>query len=199
VYNNVRARDPTKGLYFRSVFSMRFRQNFETPIVLYHVNNLLLHFNFYDVWRLQQKVNINYPVYVWNGEKTGFYSLGGFDTVRGVLYGSINAYRFLLLSTNLEHEIFRGEEIPFIPLKLRTTIHQFKLFLLIDELLAKEYLDASSPLQSYTSIGGGIGFVISGKENGHFGIELYAAQQLGKEFAPFIYLKTSLFDFEQQL
>jgi hypothetical protein len=204
VYNTVRARDPTEGLYFnglylRSVFSMRFRQSFDNPVALDHVNNLLLHFNFYDFWHLQQKVNISYPIYIWEGSKTSFYSLGGFDTIRGVLYGSINAFRFLLLSTNLEHEIFKGTEVPFTPFKLQAKLHQFRLFLLFDELLTQECLDASSPIQSYTSVGGGFAFVISGKEKGHFEIKLYAAQQLGKDFAPFIYLKTSLFDLEQQL
>jgi hypothetical protein len=142
---------------------------------------------------------VSYPLYVWNNEKAGFYSLGGFDTIRGVVYGSIKAYRFLLLSTNLEHEIFKGAEVPFTPFKLEAKIHQFRLFMIFDELLGQKCLDATSPVQSYTSIGGGFAFVISGKEKGHFEIKIYAAQQLGKEFAPFIYLKTSLFDLEQQL
>jgi hypothetical protein len=204
VYNTVRAKDPEKGLYFnglylRSTFGMRVRHNFDNPVTLDHVNNLLLNFNIYDLWQLQQKVNVSYPIYVWNSEKAGFYSLGGFDTLRGVLYGSINAYRFLLLSTDLEHEIFKGTEVPFTPFELQARIHQFRLFLLFDELLTQERLDASSPLQSYTSVGGGFTFVISGKEKGHFEIKIYAAQQLGQGFAPLIYLKTSLFDLEQQL
>ncbi|UCB44466.1 MAG: hypothetical protein JSV25_09590 [Spirochaetota bacterium] len=204
VYNTVRAQDPTKGLYFnglyfRSAFGMRVRHSFDNPITLDHVNNLLFYFNFGDLWMLQQKVNFSYPLYVWNNEKAGFYSLGGFDTIRGVVYGSIQVYRFLLLSTNLEHEIFKGAEVPFTPFNLEAKIHQFRLFMIFDELLGQKSLDAASPVQSYTSIGGGFAFVISGEEKGHFEIKIYAAQQLGVDFAPIIYLKTSLFDLEQQL
>jgi hypothetical protein len=204
VYNSMQVKDPDKGLFFNglyygSVFGMKYRQSFDNPVSLEHSNNLLLHFSIQDTWKLHQKVTLDYPVYVWNEGLTSFYSLGGFDSVRGVLFDSIHAYRFLFLSTNIEHEIFKGTEVPFTPFKLQARIHQFRLFMLVDELLSQECLDISAPVVSYTSVGGGLAFVISGKEQEHFEIKLYAAQQIGEPFAPFIYLRTSLFDLESQL
>lgn len=200
VYNDLRARSPEEGLYFNglyfgSFFSQWFRQSFDNPVSLVHSNNLLLYFNIGEYWKLHQKVTLQYPMVVWNNRLASFYSLGGFDSIRGVVFGSIHSYRFLFFSTNLEMEIFPGAEVPFTPFKLQARLHQFRLFLLLDELLSQQSLDARSPILSYTSVGGGFAFVLSGKEGGHFEIMLYAAQQLGGEpFAPIIYLKTSLFD-----
>jgi hypothetical protein len=204
VYNDLRARSPEEGLYFNglyfgSFFSLRFRQSFDNIVSLDHSNNLLLYFNIGEYWKLHQKVTLQYPMVVWNNRLASFYSLGGFDSIRGVVFGSIPSYRFLFFSTNLEKEIFPGAEVPFTPFKLQTRLHQFRLFLLLDELLSQQCLDAHSPLLSYTSVGGGFAFVLSGKEGGHFDIMLYTAQQIGVPFAPIIYLKTSLFDLERQL
>jgi hypothetical protein len=204
VYNSVRATVPEKGVYFNglylgSFFGMRYRQSFDNPVTLDHTNSLLLYFNCFDLWKLQQKVTLNYPIYVWNRELAAFYSLGGFDSFRGVEYDSIHSYRFLFFSTNLEREIFPGAEVPFTPFKLQARLHQFRFFLLSDELLSQCCLDINSPIEFSMSVGGGFAFVISGKEGGHFEIRIYAAQQLGKDFAPFIYLRTSLFDLERQL
>ncbi|MBN2322787.1 MAG: hypothetical protein JXQ30_03570 [Spirochaetes bacterium] len=204
VYNDLKARSPEKGLYFNgiyfgSVFSMRFRQTFDNPVSLTHSNNLLFHFNIGEYWKLEQKVILEYPMVVWNERLVSFYALGGFDSIRGVIFGSIPSYRFLFFSTNFEKEIFPGAEVPFTPFKLQTRLHQFRLFLFVDELLTQQCLDAHSPLFSYTSMGGGFAFVLSGKEGGHFEIRLYAAQHLGVPFAPIIYLRTSLFDLERQL
>ena len=204
VYNSIKAKDPDKGLfynglYYGSFFGMKYRSSFDNPVSLEHTNSLLLLFSLENMWKLQQKVTLNYPVYVWNGGLASFYSLGGFDSVRGVLYNSIQSYRFLFLSTNIEHEIFKGTEVPFTPFKLQARIHQFRLFMLFDELLSQESLDSASHVVSYTGVGGGFAFVISGKDQGHFEIKLYAAQEIGKPFAPYIYLRTSLFDLESQL
>ena len=204
VYNSIKAKDPDQGLFFNglyygSFFGMKYRYSFDNPVSLEHSNNLLLLFSLQDLWKLQQKVTLDYPIHVWNEGLASFYSLGGFDSVRGVLYNSIHSYRFLFLSTNIEYEIFKGTEVPFTPFKLQARIHQFRLFMLFDELLSQESLDIGSHVVSYTGVGGGFAFVISGKEQGHFEIKLYAAQEIGKPFAPFIYLRTSLFDLEKQL
>ncbi len=204
VYDTLRAKDPDKrlafeGIYYRSVFDARFRNSFDNPVSIDNVNNLLLRFNFWDRWYLGEKFNLSYPIKIWNRDLSSFYFLGGFDSIRGYEIRSINAFRFIFLSTNLEVEILRDKELKFKVGKLQTRMHQYRVFLLFDELLTQESLSLGSRVNSFSSIGTGFSFVLSGKERGHFKIETYIAQPLEKRVLPLFYFRTSLYKIEKKL
>lgn len=63
---------------------------------------LLLHQNIRQRWFFKERVSLDFPLKVWDLERTGFYLLGGFDTVRGYEPDAISAFRFLLVSTERE-------------------------------------------------------------------------------------------------
>jgi hypothetical protein len=204
VYDSLRAKDPDKrlafeGIYYRSVFDARFRNSFDNPVSIDNVNNFLFRFNFWDRWYLGEKVNLSYPIKIWNRDLGSFYSLGGFDSIRGYEFRSINAFRFIHLSTNLEVEILRDKELKFKVGKLQTRMHQYRVFLLLDELLTQESLSLGSRVNFFSSIGTGFSFVLSGKKKGHFKIETYIAQPLEKGGSPLLYFRTSLYKLEKKL
>jgi len=203
-YNTIQPKGKTRklvfeGLYASSVFTSRFRSRFSNPVSIDNENKLLFHSEILSPWSIEEKVSMNIPVKIWMKELSGFYTLGGFDSIRGYADNSINSFRFLLLSNNLKREISPDKEWKFKLSKLRVYVHQFTLFFLLDELLTQDRLSVHSPLKSYTSIGSGISFVMSGKGKGHFYTELYIAQPLKNKLPPVIYFKTSLFSFEKKM
>jgi len=188
-----------EGLYASSVFTSRFRNRFSNPVSIDSENKLLFHSEILSPWSIEEKASVNIPVKIWMKEIVGFYTLGGFDSIRGYADNSINSFRFLLISNNLKRNIFPDKEVKFKLSKLRVYLHQFTLFFLLDELLTQDRLSIHAPLESYTSIGSGVSFVMSGKGRGHFHTELYLAQPLKNKLPPVIYFKTSLFSFEKKM
>jgi hypothetical protein len=204
VYDSLRAKEPDKklafeGIYYRSVFDTRFRNSFDNPVSIDNVNNFLFRYNFFDRWYLGEKLNLSYPIKIWNRDLSSFYSLGGFDSIRGYEFRSINAFRFVHLATNLEVEILQDKELKFKIGKLQTRMHQYRVFLLLDELLTQESISLGSKVNFFSSIGTGFSFVLSGRKRGHFKIETYIAQPLQKGGSPLLYFRTSLYKLEKKL
>ncbi len=203
-FNTIQPKGQTRrlvfeGLYAGSVFTSRFRNRFSNPVSIDNENKLLFHSELFSPWFIEEKASMNIPVKIWMKEISGFYTLGGFDSIRGYADNSINSFRFLLVSNSLKRSIFPDKEVKFKLSKLRVYLHQFTLFFLLDELLTQDRLSIHSPLESYTSLGSGISFVMSGKEKVHLHTELYIAQPLKNKLPPVIYFKTSLFSFEKKM
>ncbi|MFW6137853.1 MAG: hypothetical protein ACOC7U_01640 [Spirochaetota bacterium] len=203
IYDGLVARNPEKklllsGVYYRSTFSIRYRDSFRNPVSIDNTNHFISRFDFKEKWYFGEKLSLNYPLKIWTRETAGFYTLGGFDTIRGYEYSSINSFRFLLLSTTMEREIMKGTQLKLTLWNLNAILHQFRFFLLFDQVLSQKNLDLRSQINSYSSIGCGLSFVISGKTRGHFKIEIYAAKPL-EPVSPLLYFKTSLYSFEKRL
>jgi hypothetical protein len=204
VYHTLRAKNLERmlsfeGLYLSTMFDTAFRDSLSNLTILINSNNLLFKFGTKKGWQLEEKLNLNYPVYIWNREISSFYSLGGFDSIRGYEQRSINAFRFLLVSSTIEKDIFKDSELKFRLWKLQVRAHQFALFFLFDQLFSQDTMSLHSPISLDTSVGSGLSFVLSGKTRGHFKVELYAAQPFEQNRWPILYFKTSLYSFEKKM
>jgi hypothetical protein len=119
VYHTLGAKNPEKilsfeGLYLSTMFDTAFRGSLSNLKALINSNNLLFIFGMGKSWALEEKLILSYPIYTWNREIVSFYSLGGFDSIRGYEHRSINAFSFLLLSSTIEKDIFKESELKFL-------------------------------------------------------------------------------------
>jgi hypothetical protein len=202
VYDGVTALDPSnqllfKGIYYRTIFNARFREDFKTPVELKNENLYLHHFNIKRNWFFLLRGTLNYPIAIWAEELASFYQLGGFDTIRGYEYRSINAFSFFLFTVETERELFKDREV--IMLKNRLKMHQFRLKLLCDSLLYQDSYGLASDVQYLASLGTGISLVFTGGRKSHFRTELYVAQGIQSGAGPIVYFRTTLFNLESQL
>ena len=204
VYDSVTAPDPNDDLYFRgvyvrSLFQARFRDGFNDAISAENQNLLLLHLNIRRKWFFRERMTIDYPLAVWNRERVNYYELGGVDTIRGYQDRSINSYSFFLLTTDVEREFLKEREVQLKMKKNLIRIHQYRLKLLFDSLLTQDSIGIHGGVDYLASLGAGFSFVLSGKRNTHFRIELFGAQPLTEPFGPLIYFRTSLFNLETRI
>jgi len=204
VYDSITAPDPDnslyfRGLYYRSLFQVRFRSDFQNPVNAENENLLLYHTNIRKKWFFRERATLSYPIAIWDRERANYYELGGVDTIRGYEYKSIYSYRFFLLTTDVEHEFLKDRELK---LKMRKSIlrfHQYRLKLLFDSLVTQDSIGIGGGVEYLASIGAGLSCVLTGKRNSHFRIELFGAQALTEPFGPIIYFRTSLFNLEKRL
>jgi hypothetical protein len=204
VYNSVEVRESERrvkfqGTYASSLLDFRYRNSFSNPISIGTQNSLLSHVIFGHGWNLQARLSANSPVKVFDKEKVGYYSLGGFDTIRGYPHGSLHAFRFAHLGTTWEREILREKELKFKLFRLQAVAHQFNLLFLLDGLALQDQLDVSSPVVFHSSLGAGFSFLVTGKEGGHLHVDLSLAQPLESGYSPVFYFRSSIFSFERKV
>lgn len=160
----------------------------------------ILNLNLSHLWFFEERVTLNYPIYVWNRELFGFYILGGFESIRGYETDSLNAFKFCLLSSNIEREFLRGRELKIKLSERRAVVlHQYRIIMFFDGLITQDHLSLRSQFHKYGSAGIGVACNLSGRERMHFNIRFYAAQGFSEKFAPIIYLRTSMFNFSTKL
>jgi hypothetical protein len=206
-YNGIRVKGTERRFYFngfygRTVYSMRYRNRFNNPISATLENQLLANADFEESLFLEEQLTFNTPITIYENEQIDFYSLGGFGSVRGYGPDSISALRFFRSSLDVEQSIFDDGEITIRTSRKKDRfirIHQFKLLFLYDLLVAQDELDLRSEADTFMSLGGGFSFVLSGRGSSHFKTQVYAAQAIGRDFAPVIYVRTSLFNLETKL
>ena len=203
-YDSLRAEktetDPVHvGLYIKSNFSLRYRDDFDTPVEADNRNRLSFYHRAGQRWFFDEEATLNYPLKIWRSDLATYYSLGGFETIRGYDEGSIPSLRFFLLSLNVERAIFYGRELRFKLLKNPVKVHQFRLVLLSDTLLSQDRIYGGAPVDFYSGAGGGISFTFSGSGSTHFQFKVCAAQALTGEFAPIVYLRSSLLKYETRI
>jgi hypothetical protein len=160
-YDSLRAEktetDPVyAGLYFKSNFRLRYRDDFHTPVEADNRNQLSLYHNARQRWYFNEEATLDYPIKIWLSDLATYYSLGGFESIRGYDEGSIPSLRFFLLSLNVERAIFYGKEMKIKLSKRLVRIHQFRLVLLSDTLLSQDRIYGGAPVQFYSGAGGGI-------------------------------------------
>ena len=204
VYNSVEVRESDRkmkfqGTYASSLLDFRYRNRFSDPISIGTQNSILSHVIFGRGWNLQARLSANSPIRVFDREKVGYYSLGGFDTIRGYPHGSLHAFRFAHLGTTWEREILREKELKFKLFRLQAVAHQFNLLFLLDGLALQDQLDLGSPVFFHSSLGAGFSFLITGKEGGHLHVDLSLAQPLESGYFPVFYFRSSLFSFEKKI
>jgi len=187
------------GFYGKSNFSVRYRDGFQTPVEASNKNLLTYYHHARHRWYFDEEVTFNFPLKIWRSDLAYYYSLGGFESIRGYEEGSIPAIGFFLLSFNVERIIFDGSEMKIRLSKHLLRIHQFRLIFLSDTLLSRDRIYGGAPAQLYSSAGGGVSCTFSGSGSTHFQFKLCAAQALTEKFAPVIYFRSSLIQFEKHL
>lgn len=190
---------PKHGIGFSSVFSTRFRDVLTNPVSIDHTNVLRTSHQFGDRLFLTESIGFNNPIYIWNTEVAGFYSLGGFNTIRGYSYGSVAAFRYLLNRIDLGAGVFPNAQIKLKLRKRRATIGDYRIFLILDGLLAQDRLSWDSPVNIYGGCGAGFAFLISGEKQQHLKVSTYVVQPVEPGRFPIFYFQTSFFNFEKQI
>jgi len=192
-YRGVRQKESTLGVipsgtYASSLFEMRYRNGFKDPVILSQRNQLAYYSTIDTGLSFAGNASLSYPIEVWREDIATFYTLGGFDTIRGYPKNSIGAFRYLLLSTDFElFMISPKADIPeFLTLDFRLT--QVRLLFLLDGLLSQDRLDVHSPIWGYVSVGGGLSLVFVEGKKRHYNLRIYMAQSLMQREMPIFYL-----------
>ena len=180
-----------EGYYFSSLFDLRFRNGFENPVSMDHRNNVLHHRRCSDSLYFTAEGTLYYPIKVWQRTLADFYTVGGYDTLRGVPTGSMGAFRFFLLSTELEYEFPGiGLDIPEI-MERDFTLTKLRALFLFDQFLSQDQLSIQSPVKSISSVGAGLVLTITESDKRYYILRLYIAQALKKEYSPHLYFSVS--------
>ncbi len=182
-----------KGIYYKSSFNLKARNKISNLVSLDHYQNFLLKTGLDKYWALDQKINIGLPLKIWQGPLASYYTLGGFETIRGYREQSINAYRFLSFSTTIHRKLLKKNKIKKKISNSIVYLHQFNIYLFYDQCFTQDSLPLDSALNYYSSIGGGVSFVVSAKKAGHLKLSAFAAQAIRKGHKPVVYFKTSFF------
>ena len=187
-----------KGIYYKTSFDLKYRNNLETPVSINHNENLLITAKTGKNWYIDQNVSTGFPITIWENTLTSFYTLGGFESIRGYQEKSINAFRYISTSSTIHRRLSLKKEIKKKVLK-NYYIHAsiFDLYLFFDQCISQNQLPLNSPIQYYPSVGAGSSIIISGENKRHIRVSLFVAQAIKQGQKPIIYLKTSFFQFEK--
>jgi hypothetical protein len=205
-YRGVRQRESAlgaipHGTYASTLLEMSYRDKFQEPVALNHRSQFVYYGNLSTELSFTGNASLSYPIKVWREDIATFYTLGGFDTVRGFPKNSIGAYRFLLLSTDFEALLQSTEvDIPeFFTLDFRLT--QVRLLFLVDGLLSQDNLNIHSPIWGYGSVGGGISLVFVEGKKRYYNLRIYMAQSLARREMPIFYfsITSSRFKIREQM
>jgi hypothetical protein len=186
------------GTFTSTLFQMRYRKNFKEPVALDHRYQFVHYNDFFKKLSFTANVGLSYPIAVWRDDIATFYTLGGYDTVRGFQKHSIGAFRYLLLSTDVEYLIKSMQaDIPeFLTLDLRLT--QVRLMFLVDGLFSQDSLKVDSPVYGHVSVGGGVSLVFVEGKKRHYTVRIYAAQALERDKLPMFYFSITSSRFKLQ-
>jgi hypothetical protein len=168
---------------------MRYREDFQEPVSLDNINRFTHYREFGSGLICAGNANLSYPISVWRRDIATFYTLGGFDTVRGYPKNSIGAFRYLLLSADLEYPLMTRiwADLPeFLTLDL--TLTRIRLLALADGLLSQDSLDVRSPIYGFVNVGFGLSFVFVEGKKRHYTLRIYVAQALLQRMKPMFYL-----------
>lgn len=195
----VGAPEPKHSVVFSSEFNTRFRNVLTNPVSINHNNVLRTNHQFGKRLFLTESIGFSYPIYIWDDEISRYYSLGGFNTIRGFSYGSIAAFRYLLNRIDLGARVFPNGQINLKLRKRRATIGDYRVFFIFDGLLAQDRLSWDSAVNIYGGCGAGFAFLISGEKKQHLKVSTYVVQPIEAGRFPIFYFQTSLFNFEKQI
>ena len=203
VYNSVEVSESERrvrlqGNHVSSLLDFRYRDGFYHPIDIATRNSILSHVIFGHGWTMQAHLSANSPIEVYDKEKVEYYSLGGFDTIRGYPHGTLHAFRFALAGTTWEREILRDQEVKLRMFGHQAAARQFNLLFLLDGLALQDQLGIGSPVVYHSSLGAGFSFLITGKQGGHLRTEVYLDQALEQGYSPVFYFRSSIFNFEKK-
>jgi len=176
------------GTFASTLLEMRYRHDFGEPVALDHKNQFVHYNDFFKNLSFTANASLSYPIAVWRDDIATFYTLGGYDTIRGFRKNSIGAFRYLLLSTDVEYLIksMKADIPEFFTLDFRLT--QIRLLFLVDGLFSQNSLSTDSPVRARVSMGAGVTLVFVEGKKRHYTLRFYAAQALERGETPMLYL-----------
>ncbi len=176
------------GTFASTLFEMRYRNDFGEPVALDNKNQFVHYNDFFKNLSFTANASLSYPIAVWRDDIATFYTLGGYDTIRGFRKNSIGAFRYLLLSTDVEYLIksIKADIPEFFTLDFRLT--QIRLLFLVDGLFSQDSLSTDSPVRGRVSAGAGVKLVFVEGEKRHYTLRFYAAQAIERGEVPMLYL-----------
>ncbi len=182
-----------KGIYYKASINLKSRDKLTNFVSMDFIQNFLLKTGVDKYWALDQKINMGFPIKVWVGPLASYYSMGGFESLRGFREQSIDAFRFLSASTTIHRKLLKKNKIKKRVAKSIIYLHLFNIYVFYDQCITQDNLPLNSPINYYSSIGTGLSFVISTQKAGHLKISTFVAQALKKDYKPVLYFKTSFF------
>ncbi|UCF98702.1 MAG: hypothetical protein JSV89_03985 [Spirochaetaceae bacterium] len=205
IYDGIRVERDGRGFFFNGIYSeitygVRYR-GFSNPISSKLENRILASADIREKIFLEEELTFDTLVVVWEEQQIDFYSLGGFGSIRGYEPDSFFALRFFRSSLDIEQRIFQDADITITTSRKKgrfIRLHQFGLLYIYDLLVIQSELDLQSRAETNMGLGGGFSFTLSGQGNIQFKTQVYAAQAIGEEFSPVVYLRTSLFNWESR-
>lgn len=184
------------GTKLTSSLDWRFRNSFDKPTELDHITSV----DWYTMLRgdlaLESRIVAGYPLKVWDLNRTGFYSLGGVESVRGFEPDSIPAYRYLRSSLDIRPVLFPRASLPLRVKKARGTLHRYRLLLLSEVVATQESSDLESKVRWYGSLGAGFSMVLSGNGGNHVRSRFYLSWPVEENPQPILYWQTSFFSLD---
>jgi hypothetical protein len=191
--------EPRNRVICSSVFNTRFRDTLKNPVSIDHNNIMQSYHRLWDHVFIAESLTFSYPIFIWNREISRYYSLGGFNTIRGYTYGSIAAFRYLLNRFDLGFDVFPNESIKIKLRKRSAMIHDYRLFIILDGLMAQDHLSWNSAAHIYGGCGGGFSCLLSGEKQQHIKVTTYVVQPLEASRLPIVYFQTSFFNFAKKV
>lgn len=188
------------GSYLRFTLSNRFVRDFSGPAELTgRVATLFTHEPRQRL-HLEHQLSATTPLAVWDRSLFSPISLGGFDSLRGYGNGEITETRGVLSRNTVTWQPFPGQEASFdSPViddgeqTVRVRVHNFKMLLAVDALLAQEAPELDSRIAAYLSLGPGASLTVSAGESIHFDLRGYVAVPYDEWEDPVFYLQGSIF------
>ncbi|MFW6180533.1 MAG: hypothetical protein ACOC8N_02205 [Spirochaetota bacterium] len=176
------------GTHASSDLDLSFRDSFHDPIALEHSARLLLYRSLARKLGTRVNLSMSYPLKLWRRELSSYYQLGGYCSVRGYPEGELGAFRYALLTSDLQYRLIDlSATLPEIA-EHRLRLSRVSPYVLIDVLLYQDSLDLDSQTRTALSLGGGISVNLVAGSKRHFTVRLSLAQPLQRGYTPALYL-----------
>jgi hypothetical protein len=184
-----------RGVQASSVVDWRFRERFDRAVSLDHRNSLAFALGSSLSLLFRETVKVDYPLRVWRGELSRFYSLGGAGTIKGYPDASIHALRYALAMSELRVALLDGGSVPLrLSKSVNGKLHRFQLVFPFDVLATQDRAALDQPPDWRMSAGAGLSLMITSDRGSHFEMTALVAQPLVDPALPVVYCQASLFN-----
>ena len=147
--------------------SWRFKQDFQTPIEWDIRSTLTMMKGLQSDLFWKNRLQTGFPLKIWEKEMGNFYSLGGYDSVRGYRPSSIHVFRYAMLNTELKLPAFFRKDLSLTSRTRGLDFHRFRILLLADVLAGQLEESTESNLHWYAGTSAGASMLISNRTNYH--------------------------------
>lgn len=176
------------GMHASTSLDAGFRDSFSNPVSMEHSAKLLLYRSLGRKLGTRVNVSMSYPLKLWRRELSSFYQLGGYGSIRGYPEGELGAFRYALLTSDVQYRVIDlSADLPEIADR-RLLLSRVSPYALFDLLVYQDSLDLDSQTRAALSLGGGVSVNLLEGGRRHYTIRLSLAQPLRHGYTPTLYL-----------